>query len=204
MKTFLLLVGVFGLFSSFGSAAEVLNTENNKLQLQEISVDATETFVNKPIHCSKSEIAAGVLNLFSFSREKDNSLRELVPTYRPLDNEAAWFIHNQACPDLLPYLNGLGFDTYDAATGLAVIYLAAFQPKAIDSEKWAANKDNAYGRMQQFFQPDFAVTNILRFPAKCEVKRPAGWKRANHMETELVCTFTGQTQGTIRFAVHPN
>lgn len=202
MRAVLTFIGTIGAFLFFtsGAGAVVLDASSNKVVLREFSIDATGTDVKKNIHCSQSEIENGLWNLISFDKSKDNSLRDLIPTYRPLDNQAAWYIDNNKCSSLAPYLNGIGLDSYDSKSGNAVIYLAAFNKKPIDQDEWNKSGDNGYSKMQLMFQPEFDVINVLKYPAKCELAYPSLSSKLGLSDPELACTLS-DSKGLVRFAI---
>lgn len=186
-------------FLSFTAAtAEVLNPAKSQVKLLEFTVDATATDMRTLLKCSNTEVLKAVQHLISFS-DKDNSLRDLKPTYRPLDNEAAWILKQEDCPGLKPYINGIGFHSYDEKTGDAVIYVSAFNQMKSNDREWSNN--SGLGRMRMIFQPDYDVINVIKFPAKCEQVLVGKLSLIGVGEPQLVCTLNDK-KGSVKFSVH--
>lgn len=200
MKCTFKFIGFLGviLSAAVNAGAATLNPANTKIVLREFSVDATQTAVRSTVHCSQAEIEKGQWNLISFSSDTDNSERELVPTYHPLQNQAAWFINNQECVGLAPYLNGIGFAAFDMNTGNAVIYLAGFSAKPIDQDKF--QDGNTVTRLALMFRPEFDISNVIKFAANCALDYSKLSAKLRLSDPEFVCTLS-ESKGSVRFAV---
>ena len=191
-------ITLFALISVFSASLASYAKDNTligsqKIVLDEFSIDTKNTVLLKNISCSKEEVKNGVVNLISFGRT-DNSARRLTPTYRPLDNEAAWLIRQSECPSLLPHINGIGFHSLDEKTGDAVLYIAAFNQKKVDDKEW--NSNNGIGKMRSLFQPEYDVINVIKFNAKCELKRQV----LGLLDSKLICTIL-DVKGSVTFSV---
>jgi hypothetical protein len=207
MKKIISLINVIGLLLIAGIAnaanEKPFRPDLYKVYLTDFSIDATNTQIAKQVACSVDEVAAGLINLISFKSSDDNSGRTLNPTYRPLDNDAAWFIDNKSCIDLAPYLNGIGFESYDIKTGNAVIYLAAFVKKENDENEWSNSKGDGYTRMRLLFQPEFNTINIVKFNANCVFVDHPILSLVNLAASELKCNIENG-KGSLRLKVEKN
>jgi hypothetical protein len=176
--------------TSLASEGEFLSGEFDLVEIEFSSVSE----VQRPIYCSPSQIAAGVLQqtrLFDL-RGENRPGRQLKPSFQPLSGMASWFITHKSCPSLKPYYNGLGFSAIDKSTGQVTVYLAGFTKEKVDDELWNTFSGDKEIQALILLNPSFTILNFVEFSGLCKFQVesvPLGVIEFTKTSKDLICTL---------------
>ena len=162
----------------------------NKFKLHYFSINTSGLYEEgRWVTCRAADLKKAIVEPFIIKKQPDDSLRFLIPSFKPFEGKASWKILNStksedSCTSMAPYFNAIGLSSLNIHTGQAMIYLAAFEVKKING--FLGEKKSPDENLNLILNPDYTTKNLLSFPAHCSLFTAKGIKTFL-FNSELTC-----------------